>query len=120
MIRGKGDEPQMLNMELRDQQAAFENDTFAAVMNHAKQVRTLHEQQIHEFVTRLSGLLPNVGSNEEKIIQMEVMAALSVEGIITVENIAERAEMVKAITEMIRYDAEKRETAVAIARKILK
>ncbi|MFH1428890.1 MAG: hypothetical protein ABIH39_04000 [Candidatus Margulisiibacteriota bacterium] len=110
----------MLNMEQRDQQAAFENNTFAAVMNHAKQVTSIHDQNISEFVTRLSGLLPHVGSNEERIIQMEVMAALSVEGIITVDNIAEKSAMVKAITEMIKYDAEKRETAVAIARKIMK
>jgi len=77
-------------------------------------------EKLKGFVTKLIHLLPYVGLAEEQVIQIEVLVALSVEGILTLDNLEEKAPMVRAVCEMIRFDDEKKETALAVARRLLK
>ena len=77
-------------------------------------------EKLKGFVSKLSKLLPHVGLAEEQIIQIEVLVALSVESILTLDNLEEKAPMIRAVCEMIRFDDEKKGTAMAVAKRLLK
>ena len=98
----------------------FEDNSYSAVFSHEQSKSATHEENIQAFEQRLVHLLPQIGGDEDKIIQIEVLVALSVEGILTVDNLVEKAPMVKALCEMIKFDPEKKSTAIEIARRLLK
>ncbi|MFC1596197.1 hypothetical protein ACFL4D_02820 [Candidatus Margulisiibacteriota bacterium] len=109
----------MLEKELRGQQAAFEDNIYAAVFSGEHRAEEKREEHVGRFISRLVRLLPQIGADEDKIIQIEVLVALSVEGIINTDNLSEKAPMIKAICEMIKFDHEKKDTAVSVAKKLL-
>lgn len=93
----------------------FENKKKSNVFKNAD----LQKKQVVSFVDKLSKILPKVGSDLDKAIQIEVFVALSVEGVLTIENLKEKAPMVKAICEMIKMERAKKEVAVNIAKRLL-
>jgi len=98
----------------------FEDNIYSSILtNKVKSVGT-SEGKVKEFVNKLIKLLPKVGSDENKVIQIETLVALSIEGILTLDNLEEKASMIRAICEMIKVDPEKRDTAISLARRLLK
>jgi hypothetical protein len=108
----------LLPQELREH-SVFEDNISGAILAVERRTDEVKHQYIEEFVNRLIKLLPKVGSDENKIIQIQVLVALSVEGILTTDNITQKAPMVKAICEMIKLDPEKKATAITIAKRLL-
>jgi len=107
-----------MNKEVKESWAAFEDNAYSAVFSEGRK-EAVRGTVVGKYIQRLTALLPQIGSDENKIIQIEVLVALSIEGILTVDNIAEKAPMIKAICEMIKFDKEKKETAVAVAKRLL-
>ena len=110
----------MENKELWSEQGDLQDSEFAAFFGDMSENEPGRDEQLTKFVSKLGELLPKVGGDEDKIIQIEVLVALSVEGIITVDNLAEKAPMIKAICEMIKFDNNKKATAIEMAKRLLK
>lgn len=108
-----------LNHEKNDSFLAFEDNVYANVFQEEKRVEQIKGKKVAEFVEKLAKILPSIGSDQDKIIQIEVLVALSVEGILTVDNLEEKAPMIKSICEMIKFEKKKTETALGVAKRIL-
>lgn len=109
----------ILKKSTRLNDEAFFENFHAELFGSSKNLENCREENISLFESKLVQLLPLIGGNEDTIIQIEVLIALSVEGILTIDNLGEKAPMVKAICEMIKFDSEKKSTAIEVAKRLL-
>jgi len=74
----------------------------------------------HKFQETLRNMLPQLGTDENKIILAEVMIALKLEGLIGKELSSRDTKMVKVIKEAIMETPDKKRQALRFAYRLLR
>ncbi|MBT3260940.1 hypothetical protein HOC37_03140 [bacterium] len=70
------------------------------------------------FQEILKNILPHIGTDEEKVIQAEVLLALKLEGIVGENLTKSDTKLIRIIKETILVDANKKEEALLVAERL--